>query len=247
LDKPACGWPKKYKLGMNSRDKFNQIPSCDGFRVDVTDPKEFDSHDAPDGTVFQKRIGLKEYVLKRPDEATQEKWQQDVGLVLDAIKTKDLERIRTVINHPYILEHWDEILINVEKDGGPLDEEEQTLLAISLWTMDKQGQWKGLMQAGKMLVRGGEHDLRKIVEHELDAACVNSASIVEYFTEIFGIHGVVKRTGGRFSHRYWESDTGRVVDTWWGRERGGLFRSFADYMSSRNAQHDMIDIATNLV
>jgi len=230
---------------MNSRERFDQLPSYNGFRVDVTDPEEFDSHDAPDGVVFQKRIGLKEYVLRRPDDATKEKWQQEVVAVRDAIKTKDIEKIRQVIHHPYILEHWAEILENVTKEG-PLTEEEESLLAISLWTMDKQGKWQGLVQAGKMLVKGGEHDLKQIVEHELATACVNSASLVEYLTEIFGIKGLVKRTGGRLSHRYWESDTGRVVDAWWGREVGGLFRSFVDYMESRNLQHDIVDMASNV-
>jgi len=231
---------------MNSRERFDQLPSCNGIKADITDEEEFDSHGAPDGTVFQKKIGLKEYVLKKPDDATRDRWQQEVLAVREAIKTKDLEQIRQIIHHPYTLEHWTEIVVAVEKGAGALTEDEQSLLAISLWTMDKQGKWEGLVKAGKMLIKGGQHNLQQIVEHELATACVNSASLVEYLTEVFGIKGVVKRTGGRFSHRYWQSDTGTVVDTWWGREVGGVFRSFADYMESYTLKNGVIDRAKNL-
>jgi len=228
---------------MSYEGQFNPNSRFDSLRVDPTDPEEFDiaSSPAPDGTVFKKRIGLKEYVLKSPDEATIEKWKAEVSTIIEAIKTRDVEKIREVIKFPYILQHWDQIFQNLEKVRGPLTEEEEIMLAISLWTIDRQGKWLGLPKGLKLVLSGGTHNLTDVIDHKIPTACVNSASVAEYLTELFGVKGLTKRTGGRISHRYWESDSGRVIDPWCGRELGGLFRSFDEYMAYRNPEHDVVE------
>jgi hypothetical protein len=186
--------------------EYNWVP--DG------DPQE-------DQVVFEATFGPRKYKIKVGDKAQIEKWKDEITELHAAIKSGDLEKLEKLMKDGRYKKSIEKVMELQKKEG--LDEEGEKLLAISLLIMKRQSDWKGLFAAGMKLVKGGIRDLDRYFENIDSPSCLDAAVLVEYLTEIHNIKGVITRLAGRYTHWYWQSETGKVVDIWWGYGRGGLY------------------------
>lgn len=134
--------------------------------------------------------------------------------------------------------HAEKVYKILESEG--LDEEDKTLLAISLWILREQDKWK--WRTISKVLKGGTFSLSSFVQKKGLPSCLDSVVLTKRMAESFQIIGQVKLAEPdkhQFSHRYFQSESGKIVDVWWGRRnRGGLFQKEEDYEEKKNmAKH----------
>ncbi len=171
--------------------------------------------------IYEAHFGPRKYQLKIGDKAEIEKWKNEIHKIHEYLLDDDKDGLKNFMKGGRYRRDVKKILEIQESEG--LDEEGKKLLSISLWIMKNQSDWRGFLAAGFKLIKGGMKTLDHYLKNVDSPSCLDAAILVEFLTEIYGIKGVVKKVAGRYSHWYWESETGKVVDIWWGYSRGGLY------------------------
>ncbi len=186
---------------------------------------EFDWH--PEGDpedeqiIFETNLGPQKYQLKIGDRATVESWKMEISLLHQAIIEQDWERLQELMANGRYKRDIMKVMAIQQKEN--LDEEGKKLLAIALLLMKHQSDWRGFVSAGWKLIKGGVKNLDHYFDNNNSPSCLDAAVMVEYLTELFGVSGKVRRVAGRYSHWFWESESGKVIDIWWGYGRGGVY------------------------
>jgi len=114
------------------------------------------------------------------------------------------------------------VFTTLETEG--MDEEGKILLSIASWVIREQDKWRKWRVLAK-IIKGGEFSLSSFLRDQGIPNCLDTAVLVSRMAENFGITGNINLTKeSRFSHRYFESNAGNIVDIWWGWKRGGIFQ-----------------------
>ncbi len=194
--------------------------------------------------VFSEKIGLRDYKVSVEDEKVLEEWHKQIEEILTAISVEHINR--EVLNN---IVRSDREFQQLLKDGkfkrnldwvfeqleqSNLDEEDKKLLAIGLWFDREKGMFKFTPLIKRLLV-GTNYKMEDVVKKWGLPDCINSAVVTQEMAQQFGVDGAVEaQDNNRFGHRYFKSNSGKVVDVWWGGNRAGLFQSVDDFQKNKS-------------
>lgn len=188
--------------------------------------------------LFEQRIGLRKYRIEDEDQELIEIWKEEINKILDDLKTKKIQEVQDAMG-PYYGKSIESIYVALEREG--LDEGDIIMLAISLW-VTRQMVWRGYVDVAKHFLKGGTRDLFSMQQRNNGINnCLDASVLASRMAKEFGVSGDVKTWGkGRFKHRYFQDDKGKVIDPWWGYERAGLFQNEKIYFEKarRDKYHD---------
>jgi len=213
-----------------------QSPELSLAVVTRTATQEADANKSIEGSVkfMAGPVKLRQYEIRGESPEVMAKWKGEVTAVLDGLKdaiaTGDFAKVIEVCQDKI---HTDDIKKGLAKlelqsadTGIPVDEEAQKLLAIGLWIQREQGgKWKSgqveLKTAGRIL--SGSSQLADALSPENDPSCLEISHLVQAMSRELGIKGQIKTTP-RFGvdHRYFASNSGKIMDYWWLRGTGGV-------------------------
>lgn len=201
-----------------------------------TATKETDDNQPIEGTVKFNvgPIKLRRYEIRGESPEVMFKWKEEVAAVLDGLKeglaSGDFSRFIAVSQEKFHTDDIKKILAKLELQsadtGLPVDEEAQKLLAIGLWIWREQGgQWRTgkteLKTAGRIL--SGSSQLADALSPANDPSCLEISHLVQAMSRELGIKGQIKTTPRLgVDHRYFATDSGKIMDYWWLRGTGGV-------------------------
>ena len=165
--------------------------------------------------------------MKIGDRATIESWKKEIAQLHEAIVDGDFDRLKDLMAGGRYKRDISRVMEIQTREN--IDDEGRKLLAIALLLMKHQSDWRGFCSAGWKLIKGGVKKLDDYFDEVNSPSCLDAAVMIEYLTELHGMEGKIKRVAGRYSHWYWESISGKVIDIWWGYGRGGLYNNNEKY------------------
>ena len=180
--------------------------------------------------------GIRDYEITIEDEAKLKEMVGRVNEITRAIKEKNWQQLIEWQRGGKYEKYYDYAHDDLEKIFESLSEEEIVLQAVALVIFREQAQWGSFARTAIKYLAGGNHDLNDLLDKEALPTCIDSAVITDALTKSLGIEGEVKKTGNRFSHRYWQGKSGAIVDVWWAYKEGGLVRSQAKFDELNKSQ-----------
>lgn len=111
-----------------------------------------------------------------------------------------------------------------EQAGIVLDNEAITLLAINAWMIKKQGgDWAGDLTTFSKALRRGTKRFSDLLNKNGAPSCVDTSYTIKAIAHELGFEGQIKQVQeGVIPHRYFETNSGKVMDYWWNRGQGGI-------------------------
>ncbi len=217
---------------------LKQSPELSAAVASQTATKEADANQSIEGSVNFRlpgtEVSLHRYTIRGESPEVMAQWKGEVAAVLDGLKdaitTGDFAKVIEICQDKI---HTDDVKKGLAKlelqsadTGIPVDEEAQKLLAIGLWIQREQGgKWKTgqteLKTAGRILSGGSQ--LADALSPENDPSCLEISHLVQAMSRELGIKGEIKTTPRLgVDHRYFATDSGKIMDYWWLRNTGGV-------------------------
>jgi hypothetical protein len=174
--------------------------------------------------LHRERISFRDYVIFDEKPEIIEEWVTQIREIRDAINKHNMENLDMVTRRENHQSHASKVYEILEKEG--LDEEDKTLLAIGLWIQREQDKWSNRRIIAKTII-GGTHGLSSFLRNKGKSTCLDLSVLTKRMAENFHIAGDVEfsQLDGRIPHRYFRSNSGKIVDIWLGWKRGGLFQN----------------------
>lgn len=192
-----------------------------------------DTRDRVKDVLYSNRLGLRRYEILPVENEVLQEWKRQIEEIREALRSKDRALIwKASIRNEKCRTDLDSIeeLLGSEV----LEETDLTLLAIGLWTLREKSRWKGALQAGLKLLKGGRHKLSSFLEREGNSTCLDLCVLSQELARLFGIEGdiyTIDKLTSRFAHRHWESRDGKILDINYAWRRGGFFRNREEYQA----------------
>lgn len=187
--------------------------------------------------LHREKIGFRDYVITDEEREVIEEWASQIQELRDLIDRSDKEGLTELAKRENSQPYINKVLEKLEIEG--LDEEDKTLLAIGLWIQREQDKWRKWRVIVKVL-KGGTFSLSSFLQDKGKPSCLDSSVLAQRMAENFHIAGQVElsQPENQFSHRYFRSQSGKVVDVWWGWRRGGLFQNEDEFEKKKKmAKH----------
>ena len=174
--------------------------------------------------LYRERISFRDYVIFDEKPEVIEKWTAQIQEILDAIDKHNLQDLEKLTERHDRRSYAVEVCETLKEEG--LDEEDKTLLAIGLWIQREQDKWSNRRIIAKTII-GGTHGLSSFLRNKGKSTCLDLSVLTKRMAENFHIAGDVEfsQLEGRVPHRYFRSNSGKIVDIWLGWKRGGLFQN----------------------
>ena len=178
------------------------------------------------------------------EEKVLEEWHKQIEEILAAISAEHIDRdalnntvrsdreFKQLLKDGKFKRNLDWVFEQLEQ--AKLDEEDKKLLAIGLWFDREKGIFK-FTPLIKRLLAGTNYKMEDVVRKWGLPDCINSSVAIQEMAKQFGVDGVVAMpNNNRFEHRYFKSNSGKIVDVWWGGTRAGLFKSVDDFQQNKS-------------
>lgn len=198
-------------------ERFSPTP------VEVTAPKK---------TLFEKRLGIRKYSIEDETPEVIAKWIEQIQEIHAALVRGDEESLMELMQGTKYEKNVSTVSALLETEN--LDEEDKKLLALGLWLLKDMKKWQE-GQVRKKVLLGGKFSVGAHLESQNGFNCIDSSVLIDRVAPELGITGSVKkaRIKNPYSHRYYETDSGKILDVWWGYQRGGLFQRRDDFEKRR--------------
>jgi hypothetical protein len=185
-------------------------------------------------------VGPKWYSIEGESKETMEKWKAQIEEVLKEVnqagETGDFSGLSEILGENFyesdLGKLFDKIKAEANEYGQEFDEEAKKLSSIGLWLWREQGgAWAGERKTVWKVLTKDSAKISSFLEEEGAPSCVDTSFLVKALADQLGIQGEVKKvergvmakaTFGKMAHRYFQSDTGKVLDYWWSRGTAGL-------------------------
>ncbi|MFZ2226730.1 MAG: hypothetical protein WA064_05430 [Candidatus Moraniibacteriota bacterium] len=203
---------------INSMEKHDSMMSQDELSEKAS--AEVDSLVKVLGSI--NKFGDRWYRIEGENKEKMTEWKNQITEILNCLADKDFHKKTNI--------YLDKIPQNIEREmgefGGSFDEEAKTLLSICLWLQREQGgKWVGNRKVLWRIMSKDSVTLSSILDRNSAPSCVDTSFLIKALAEEFGIAGEVKKLPmgkmnlipGKIAHFYFESETGKIVDFWWGR------------------------------
>jgi len=193
--------------------------------------------------LYRGRVGFSDYVITDEEREVIEEWASQIQELRDLIDSGDKDGLAELAKRENSRLYIGKFLEKLETEG--LDEEDKTLLSIGLWIQREQDKWRKWGVIIKVL-KGGTFNLSSFLENKGKSSCLDSSILVKRMAEHFHIAGQVELTNQKnpFSHRYFQSQSGKVVDVWWGWRRGGLFQNNEEFKKKKKMAKHLCGMAS---
>ena len=185
-------------------------------------------------------VGPKWYSVEGESKETMEKWKTEIQQVLtevnSAIENGDFSGLSEVLGENFhendLNKLFDKIDTESSEYGQKFDDESKKLVSIGLWLWREQGgAWAGQRKIVWKVLTKDSAKLSSFLEDEGAPSCVDTSFLVKALANQMGINGnvqkvekglVAKATFKKMSHRYFQTDSGKIMDYWWARGTAGL-------------------------
>ena len=168
-------------------------------------------------------FGPRAYVITQNYPEQTSLWVLEIEEIIKALTQKDLIQARQLLGGGNYRGKIEEVYLTLIKEGL-VDKEDVVLASIALWVQRNQNNWVGTWVVIRRIARGGFYDVTSFVKSGIRPSCLDTTVLFEVLAREFGISGAVKKTPSPYGHRYWQSQSGRIVDVLWGSWRAGLYR-----------------------
>ncbi len=172
--------------------------------------------------IYSRRFALKRYEVTAAGPETMETWKGEIAEIKASLEAgKDSGQMDAIV------EKRDQKLSQMEGvwkmlNEEELDDEALTLLSVGLWAEMNAAKWQGISRAAIKLLKGGRRPLAETVAPDDVMTCLDRGVLINEIMKAHGIPGGVYTFGKtRFGHRFWISDSGRVLDPGYAWSRGG--------------------------
>lgn len=185
-------------------------------------------------------VGPKWYSIEAESKEIMEKWKTQIEEVLaevsKSIETGDFSGLSEVLGENFHESDLGKLVDKIEAEaseyGQEFDDEAKKLVSIGLWLWREQGgTWAGERKTvWKVLTRDSVR-LSSFLDKEGAPSCVDTSFLIKALADQLGIQGevqkvergvIAKATSGKMAHRYFQTDSGKVMDYWWSRGTAGL-------------------------
>jgi hypothetical protein len=169
------------------------------------------------------KIGKKWYSIEGESKEKMAEWKKQIAEIKNALGSENFSQLTNI--------YLDKIPDNIKKEskesGGEYDDEAKTLLSICLWLQRGQVKWAGNRKTFWKVLSKDSVKLSSFLDKKGAPACIDTSYLTKALAEEFDINGEVKKvpinknklTPDKMSHFYFRSNTGKIVDYWWGRDR----------------------------
>lgn len=210
----------KYKKDVHRHDTHLPSAEVPADSVDIQRKLTSDSVQA----CYAKRIGIREYVIPQPEASELAQWKEGVEMFLLPIRSGDFGALHELIN-----KRIDGNILVSYLEQANLSAEEKVMTAIGLWILTNKGRFPGNNKARWKVFKGGVHPLSDTLDQDGDPTCLDVNVLYNLMAGQFGIAGDIYTLKNRFSHRFWMSTSGKIVDIGWSSQTGGLVRTEESY------------------
>jgi len=183
--------------------------------------------------LYEKRMGFGKTVVEDEPQAV-EKWKQEIQKIIDCLVSKNYELMAGILGKDEkkmqsIIEFMETMKMN---------EEDIKYFAVSLW-VGNQSNWRGYLPIIGKIFFGSRQGVSALARDNKGAiSCYESSILAKRMADEFDIAGeIVARDKGVWSHKYFKSSTGRVIDNFWGWDRYGYFKDQEDYETNMKADY----------
>ena len=200
--------------------------------------------------IHREKTGLREYSITSENQEVVDGWRAKVEEILAVIEENNPERLLEVMkNGKYI----PELAQKAMEKFADASEEKKKFLAIAFWILRDQAQWSGFVKTAIPFLKGGQKELAQLMEKGEVPTCLDSSVLVMTVAGQLGLHGSIKKTGNRFSHRYFESvpadqnEAPTLVDVWWAYKEGGIIDDEAQLEDLKQKNEGMSHMCGQMV
>jgi len=214
-----------------------QSPKMTGEEIRLQAEDEVDAGLKIWGTL---NIGPKQYNIEGESKEVMEKWERQIREILEkvdkAIEDGDFTGLVKLLGENFH-EHdlsvlVEKIKMEAERFGQELGDEAKKLLSIGLWLWREQGgAWAGERKTIWRILTKDSASLSSFLDKAGAPSCIDTSFLIKALADQMGIAGDVKKidkgivakiTFGKMAHRYFQTDSGKVMDYWWSRGTAGL-------------------------
>lgn len=182
-------------------------------------------------TIYSEWIVLRPYNIQDAPAEIKQSWKKEIDKIIIYLlqgNKKNLEVLGTRRNEFWGDRHIDPQTIRDLLGEPGFDHEQLVLLAIALFMFQNKARYKFISGHLKAIF-GGNYKLENFIGYENDANCVDIACLTRELAALFGIEGEI--TAGDYDHRYFVTDSGRVLDVMAGWQKGGIFNTEEEYLA----------------
>jgi len=172
--------------------------------------------------VFQKRLGIKPYKIRKPSEESIEEWTREIDETISEIKAGNIDNIMKKKSGKHI---GNPAKIHEMIEAEQFDDTDIKLLAIGIFILKNKSPWgKGNIRT--KVLKGEDVRMEELLTEEGRTNCIDGAAVAKELAAHYGITGQVKTT---LLHGFFQADEGQVLDTFYGHARGGVFKTHKQY------------------
>lgn len=183
--------------------------------------------------VHQTFFGPRPYLITENHPEFTRQWVKEIRELFRALKKNDWERAQKLLQGGNFHKKVADVYGSLEREGL-VGDRHLILASVGLWVQKNQDKWVGTMVVVRRIVKGGSFDLTEFLKPGGQPSCLDTAVLVEVLARGCGIEGMVRKTPSPYGHRYYQAETGEVVDCLWGSWRAGLFRDEGDFRHLTN-------------
>lgn len=191
--------------------------------------------------LFRQRMGLRDYKIIAPEnvEEKMSEWSTLVNEILVVISADDFDDKKL---YELLVDKKDQLRDSIAEampavikkiESRDLDKDDKILLAIGLWIARDRGSWQAIRSVAK-LIFGSEYKIEEVLDKSGAPNCIDTSVLEKAMAAKFGITGqVISKNNRKLDHHWFQTDSGKILDIWWGNKAGLLFKDEDDFFSNR--------------
>ena len=219
---------------MRVNEKVGAISNNPGENRSTREIKEQAEDEVDKGLVVWGVVdaGSKWYSVDGESRETMEAWKTQLEQILEnakmAIESQNFSSLSEIMGDDFIESDLAGIVEKLHHEaneyGQVIDDEAMKLLSIGLWLWREQGgAWAGERKIIWKMLTKDSAKLSSFLEEKGAPSCIDTSFLVKALADQLDIHGDVQKIGeGKLAHRYFQTDSGKIMDYWWSRGTAGL-------------------------
>ena len=183
------------------------------------------------------------YPIEGPQREQMQTWKNEVDQLLSELEagvasgdlSSFIEASKKTVTTDDIWNIVKDIKRQAEEEGLEFDSEARHLIAIDLWIKRQQGgKWKKetLRRTAWKIITGEGLKIVDVLDRDSAPNCIDVAYLAKAMSHQFGVYGEVNRVASAtpgIDHRYFRTESGKILDYWWLQESGGVALSASAY------------------
>lgn len=175
---------------------------------------------------------IKWYSIEGEAKEIMTEWKELISKISNSleksIKSGNFSELSKVMGENFHEGDIKQIVLKIENEAQEynvdFNNEAKKLLSIGLWLWREQGgEWSGERKIIWKVLTENSVKLSSFLDKEGAPSCVDTSYLIKVLADQFGIKGEVEKVReGRLPHRYFKTESGKIMDYWWSRGTAGL-------------------------